>query len=200
MATIIGLTGSIGTGKSTISKMFDQLDFPVVDADQIAREVVEPERKAYHKIVATFGEKILQENRTIDRKVLGEIIFGDEVKRKQLNEIIHPAIRKEMLAQKEQYIKNGAHCVVLDIPLLFESKLTHFVDKIIVVYVDPDTQLQRIIERDKRSKEVALQRINSQIPVSKKVKLADATINNNGTKEDSFIQLKKILKKWNLLV
>src|SRR5690625_369160 len=130
----------------------------------------------------------------------GEIIFGDEVKRKQLNEIIHPAIRKEMLAQKEQYIKNGAHCVVLDIPLLFESKLTHFVDKIIVVYVDPDTQLQRIIERDKSSKEVALQRINSQIPVSKKVKLADATINNNGTKEDSFIQLKKILKKWNLLV
>src|SRR5690625_3271895 len=198
MATIIGLTGSIGTGKSTVSKMFLQLNFPVVDADKIAREVVEPGKDAYRKIVDSFGETILQQNSQIDRKLLGEIVFGDEHKRKQLNEIIHPAIREEMLAQQESYIKNGEQCVVLDIPLLFESKLTQLVDKIIVVYVNSDIQLQRIMERDGCSKKTALQRVKAQIPVSEKVKLADAVINNNGSMEETFKQLKNILQKWNL--
>lgn len=199
MATIIGLTGSIGTGKSTVSNMFLQLYFPVVDADKIAREVVEPGQDAYRKIVDTFGESILKQDKQIDRKILGKIVFSDTKKRKQLNDIVHPAIREEMLAQQEHYIKNGARCVVLDIPLLFESKLTHLVDKIIVVFVDSDVQLQRIMERDQSTKEIAMQRIKAQIPVSEKVKLADAVINNNGSKEETFQQLKKILWEWNLI-
>lgn len=97
MTLVIGLTGSIGTGKSTVAKMFKQLGIPVIDADEIARLVVEPGKEAYEKIVETFGEDILQKDRTLDRKKLGAIVFNDEEKRKQLNGIVHPAIRKEML-------------------------------------------------------------------------------------------------------
>ncbi|MBO1004508.1 dephospho-CoA kinase [Pseudogracilibacillus auburnensis] len=198
MALIIGLTGSIGTGKSTIAKKFREWSIPVVDADVIAREVVEPEEEAYKKIVAAFGEQILQDDRdrTLDRKALGEIVFNDEHKRKKLNEIIHPAIRKEMIRQRDRYIEQGEKSVVLDIPLLYESGLTHFVDKVIVVAVDPGVQLKRIMERDDSTKEEAKRRIDAQIPVAEKAKKADAVIDNNGTEEQSYQQLKDILLTW----
>lgn len=121
MALIIGLTGSIGTGKSTIANKFRDLDIPVVDADLIAREVVEPGKDAYQDIVATFGKEILQNDKTLDRKALGNIVFNNEAKRKQLNAIIHPAIRKEMVRQRDEWVRNGKECVVLDIPLLYEK-------------------------------------------------------------------------------
>src|SRR5690625_16065 len=117
---IIGLTGSIGTGKSTIAKMMRQFNIPIVDADLIAREVVEPGKTAYEAIVATFGDDIVQADRTLDRKKLGAIVFQDEAKRKQLNEIVHPEIRKEMIRQRDEYIQKGAKAVVLDMPLLYE--------------------------------------------------------------------------------
>lgn len=196
MALVIGLTGSIGTGKSTIANRFRELNIPVVDADKIAREVVEPNTETYRKIVETFGEEILHEDLTLNRKALGNIVFRDENKRKQLNSIIHPAIRKEMLRQRDEWIEIGKECVVLDIPLLYESKLTHFVDKVIVVYVDEDVQLQRIIERDKSSEEEAKNRIAAQIPVAEKAKMADAVIDNNGSIEDSYKQLEEILDTW----
>lgn len=196
MALVIGLTGSIGTGKSTIANRFRELNIPVVDADKIAREVVEPHTETYRKIVETFGEEILHEDLTLNRKALGNIVFRDENKRKQLNSIIHPAIRKEMLRQRDEWIEKGKECVVLDIPLLYESKLTHFVDKVIVVYVDEDVQLQRIIERDKSSEEEAKNRIAAQIPVAEKAKMADAVIDNNGSIEDSYKQLEEILDTW----
>ncbi len=198
MALVIGLTGSIGTGKSTIANKFRELNIPVIDADVIAREVVEPDTETYRKIVETFGEEILHDDRTLNRKALGSIVFSDEHKRKQLNAIIHPAIRKEMLRQRDDWIEKGKECIVLDIPLLYESKLTHFVDKVIVVYVDEDVQLQRIVERDQSSKEEAKRRIAAQIPVAEKAKKADAVIDNNGTKEDSYEQLKKILLDWGI--
>ena len=196
MALVIGLTGSIGTGKSTIANRFRELNIPVVDADKIAREVVEPDTETYRKIVETFGEEILHEDLTLNRKALGNIVFRDENKRKQLNSIIHPAIRKEMLRQRDEWIEKGKECVVLDIPLLYESKLTHFVDKVIVVYVDEDVQLQRMIERDKSSEEEAKNRIAAQIPVAEKAKMADAVIDNNGSIEDSYKQLEEILDTW----
>ena len=198
MALVIGLTGSIGTGKSTIANKFRELNIPVIDADVIAREVVEPDTETYRKIVETFGEEILHDDRTLNRKALGSIVFSDEHKRKQLNAIIHPAIRKEMLRQRDDWIEKGKECIVLDIPLLYESKLTHFVDKVIVVYVDEDVQLQRIVERDQSSKEEAKRRMARQIPVAEKAKKADAVIDNNGTKEDSYEQLKKILLDWGI--
>lgn len=198
MALIIGLTGSIGTGKSTIANKFRDLDIPVVDADLIAREVVEPGKDAYQDIVATFGKEILQNDKTLDRKALGNIVFNNEEKRKQLNAIIHPAIRKEMVRQRDEWVRNGKECVVLDIPLLYESGLTHFVDKVIVVYVDPEIQLQRIMDRDQSTEEEAKSRINSQIPVSEKAKKADAVIDNNRSKQESYRQLKAILEDWRI--
>lgn len=200
MSLVIGLTGSIGTGKSTISDKFRDWNIPVVDADLIARQVVEPDQETYRKIVESFGEHILHEDRTLNRKALGSIVFGDEEKRKQLNAIIHPAIRQEMIRQRDEWIEKGKQCVVLDIPLLYESKLTHFVDKVIVVYVDEEVQLERIVARDGSSKEEALQRMNAQIPVAEKAKKADAVIDNNGTKEEAYKQLKEILTNWNIRV
>lgn len=198
MALIIGLTGSIGTGKSMISKQFQALHIPVVDADLIAREVVEPGAPAFKEIVTTFGENILQADGTLDRKQLGAIVFQNEEKRQQLNAIIHPAIRKEMLRQRDLWVEGGASCVVLDIPLLYESKLEHFVDKIIVVSTEPDVQLVRIMKRDQCTEKEALDRIRSQIPVAEKEKLADAVIDNNGTREQSVAQLQSILTKWGI--
>lgn len=196
MTLIIGLTGSIASGKSTVSFMFDDLNIPVIDADKIAREVVYPGEVAYEKIVRTFGESILREDKALNRERLGEIVFADGMKRKQLNEIVHPAIRKRMIEKRDAFVDEGEKCVVLDIPLLFESKLEHFVDKIIVVYVDEDVQLQRLMDRNEFTEKEAFQRIDSQMPVKEKAELADAIINNNGTKLESFEQLEKILKEW----
>src|SRR5699024_135972 len=199
MTLIIGLTGSIGTGKSTVANKFKQLNIPVIDADLIAREVVEPGRDAYNEIVATFGEGILQSDKTLDRKQLGEIVFSDEQKRTQLNEIIHPAIREEMINQRDTYVSQNIRCVVLDIPLLYKSKLGHFVEKVIVVKTDRSIQLERILKRDDISETEAIQRIESQIDVAQKAEWADAVIDNNGTIAETERQLEKILSKWNVL-
>lgn len=199
MTLTIGLTGSIATGKSTISKMFSDLNIPVVDADKIAREVVEVDKPTYNKIVESFGDHILQENKELDRKKLGAVIFNNVDAREKLNSIIHPAIRKEMLKQKEKHIVNREKCVVLDIPLLFESNLFHFVDKVLLVYTDEKTQLRRLMQRDQSTEEEALQRINSQISIEEKAKRADAIINNTGTIDSSYNQLIALLRDWNVL-
>ncbi|PAV30409.1 dephospho-CoA kinase [Virgibacillus profundi] len=199
MTLVIGLTGSIASGKSTVSLMFDDFKIPVVDADKISREVVNPGEQAYESIINTFGREILLEDNTLDRKKLGAIIFADDNKRKLLNEIVHPAVRENMLKQRDAYVNAEANCVVLDIPLLFESKLSHFVDKIVVVYVDEEVQLDRLMKRDGYSEEEAKQRIKSQISVKEKAQLADAVIDNNGTKNESYEQLKALLKEWNAI-
>ncbi|WP_047981621.1 dephospho-CoA kinase [Ornithinibacillus contaminans] len=198
MGVVIGLTGSIASGKSTVSGMFKKLNIPVIDADQIARDVVVPGEAAYHQIVAEFGEDILLADKTIDRKKLGSIIFADKEKREALNAIVHPVVRSQMLYEKEQYLAANKTCIVMDIPLLYESNLTHLVDKVLVVYVDESVQLERLMNRDGSTIEAAMERIDSQIPVKEKVKQADAVINNNGTIQDSYQQLKDILKQWNI--
>ena len=199
VALIIGLTGGIASGKSTVARMLLELGIPVIDADQIAREVVEIGEEAYLQIVEKFGEEILQDDKTIDRAKLGAIVFNDEEKRKLLNSIVHPAVRKKMLEQKERYVKKGEKTIVLDIPLLFESNLTHLVDKIVVVYVDEHTQLERLMARNGFSKEEAKARIKAQMPLKEKVAKADAVINNNGTIEQTKKQLLNILKQWDVL-
>ncbi|KPH72176.1 MULTISPECIES: dephospho-CoA kinase [Bacillaceae] len=199
MALIIGLTGSIASGKSTVSLMFDEFRIPVVDADKIAREVVYPGEEAYNKIIETFGTHLLREDKTLNRKKLGEIVFDDQEKLETLNQIVHPAIRKRIIEKRDGFVQEGASCVVLDIPLLFESNLTNFVDKTIVVYVDENVQLQRLMERDEFGESEALKRIKSQMPVKEKAKLADAVINNNSSKTATFEQLEDILRKWDVI-
>ncbi|MCA1009903.1 dephospho-CoA kinase [Halobacillus halophilus] len=199
MTVVIGLTGSIASGKSTVSQMFSKFNIPVVDADQLSRKVVEPGEPAYNKIVEAFGFQILQEDRTIDRKRLGKIIFSDEEKRQQLNSIVHPQVRQEMLEERDAYKADGYPAVVLDIPLLFESRLTSYVDRVMVVYVDEETQLKRLMERDQSEREEAEERIQSQLSIAEKAKMADAVIDNNGSIEESFQQLKDILHQWNIV-
>ncbi|MED3764775.1 dephospho-CoA kinase [Ureibacillus sp. FSL K6-8385] len=196
---IIGLTGSIASGKSTVSKMLKEYGFPIVDADVVARQVVEPGSETLNKIAEAFGKEVLTETGELDRKKLGSIIFNDEEKRQLLNSIIHPAIRKEMLRQRDEYLAKGEKTVIMDIPLLFESKLQHFVDKILVVAVSEEVQLERLMKRNQLSEEEAKARIRSQLPMPVKVQGADAVIDNNGTIEETRRQLEKILKEWGVL-
>ncbi|HET7656761.1 MAG TPA: dephospho-CoA kinase [Bacillales bacterium] len=198
MMIVIGLTGGIASGKSTVSKMIETAGIPVIDADAYAKKVVEPGERAYEEIVAHFGEAILHGDGTIDRKKLGAIIFNDEKERKVLNGIVHPAVRKGMIDEKARHEKEGHEAVVLDIPLLFESKLQESVDHILLVYVDEDVQLKRLMERDGSTKEEALSRIRSQIPLKAKRTQADAVIDNNGTEAETEDQLNEILKGWNV--
>ena len=196
---IIGLTGSIASGKSTVAKMLEGYHLPIVDADLVARQVVEPGTETLAKIAQAFGEEVIKEDGTMDREKVGLIIFHDPVKRKMLNDIIHPAIRLEMIRQRDEHLKQGAPHVVMDIPLLFESKLQHFVDKILVVSVKEDVQLERLMKRNHLSEEEARARIASQLPMSVKEQGAHAVIYNNSDEAAAAQQLKVILEDWNII-
>lgn len=196
MTLVIGLTGGIASGKSTVSQMIKEKGIRVVDADIIAKEAVSKGAPALHQIVQTFGEEVLLPNGELNRQQLGAIIFSDEEKRKKLNAIVHPEVRKEMLKQRDEGVSNQETFVVLDIPLLFESKLEGLVDRIIVVYTTPDLQLSRLMNRNDLSEEEALKRIHSQQPLEEKCQKADRVIEN--TKDLAFIrkQLENILNEW----
>lgn len=193
---IIGLTGSIASGKSTVSNMLKEMGYPIIDADLVARIVVEKGTNALQKITEVFGEGILTPDGELNRPKLGEIIFSSPAQRKQLNDIMHPAIRAEMMRQKEDMIQAGHPVIIMDIPLLFESKLQSYVDKIIVVTVSEETQLKRLMARNNYSMEEAKARIHSQLPLSIKEKGADAVIYNNSSLESTREQLEKILEVW----
>ncbi|WP_338470470.1 dephospho-CoA kinase [Niallia sp. XMNu-256] len=196
MSMIVGLTGGIASGKSTVSNMLKSLGITVIDADIEARQVVEPGEDAYNQIVQHFGNEILLDDGSINRKKLGEIIFNNEGERNVLNRIVHPAVRKRMLEKKETAINHGEMLVVLDIPLLFESELTGLVDKIILVYVDEDVQLERLMKRNQYSESEALARIRSQMPLKDKKQRSDFIIDNNGDIPQTEEQLMMILNQF----
>ncbi|MEH7108155.1 dephospho-CoA kinase [Bacillus sp. JJ1764] len=198
MSLVIGLTGGIASGKSTVSNMFKEWDIRVVDADVESRLAVEKGEPAYLKIVEKFGCDVLLPDGGINREKLGSIIFHDAKKRQLLNQIVHPEVRNRMKQRIEEGIKNREKVIVLDIPLLFESKLTFMVEKTILIYVDEPTQLQRLIQRNQLSTEDAQARIYSQMPLKDKVQLADAVINNNGTIEETEKQLIEVLTGWGI--
>lgn len=196
---IIGLTGSIASGKSTVANMLRELGLPIVDADVVARDVVEPGTPTLAAIVESFGQEALLEDGHMNRAYIGQIIFNDSDKRKVLNDIIHPAIRAEMIRQREALLEAGEPHVVMDIPLLFESQLQHYVEKILVVSVKDEIQLARLMERNQLSKEEALARIRSQFPMSVKEQGADAVVYNNGSIEETRSQLESILREWQII-
>lgn len=199
MKKVIGITGGIASGKSTVSKMITDLGFTVIDADIAARKVVEPGENALKQVVKAFGTEILNVDETLNREKLGSIIFNNEEKRLVLNNIIHPAIRKYMNDRQEEAFTRGEEIVFMDIPLLFESKQTNIVDKTLLVFVDDHVQLKRLMDRNGLSKEEAVARIQSQMPLKKKKELADEVIDNNGSIETTREQLDHILKKWKVL-
>ncbi|PLT32315.1 dephospho-CoA kinase [Bacillus sp. V5-8f] len=196
MRQVIGITGGIASGKSSVSEFIKESGFTVIDADIAAREAVEPGEEAYAQIVESFGDEILQEDKMIDREKLGSIIFHDTEKRLLLNSIVHPAVRKRMIGQKDSAFDREEETVFMDIPLLFESKLTSMVDKTLLIYVNEHVQIERLMKRNGFTKSEALARISSQMPLSEKRNLADAIIDNNGDFEETKRQVKEILLGW----
>ncbi|PVU85325.1 hypothetical protein BB560_007064 [Smittium megazygosporum] len=193
---IVGLTGGISTGKSTISNKVKAKGIPVIDADRIARQIMEPGEKGYNNVLQAFGrEVLLPDNINVDRKKLGEIIFNNEDKRLLLNKCTHPVVRRKLFKQVLSFYIRGYPMVVLDIPLLFEGGLNRYCSKTIVVSCNEGTQLQRLMLRDGIDHDQAIARIESQMPISAKVKLADFVIDNNGSVENSVSQLDKIICK-----
>lgn len=196
MALVVGLTGGIASGKSTVSNLLREKGYTIIDADLEARLAVEVGEPAYNDIVTYFGKDILLDNNEINRAKLGEIIFNNEEKRKKLNSIVHPDVRRRMFEKRQKAIDNGEKLIILDIPLLFESKLMGIVDKVLLIFVDEETQLRRLMVRNQFTKEEALSRIKSQMPLKDKVALSDAVIDNNGTMEETKLQLNNILDEW----
>lgn len=199
MGQIIGITGGIASGKSSVSQYIKELGFQVVDADVASRAVVEPGEDAYLQVVKAFGEDLLCPDGSIDRTKLGSIIFHDQEKRLLLNSIVHPAVRNWMRQETEKALAAGAATVFMDIPLLFESKLTFMVEKTLLIYVDESVQLERLMNRNALTKPDALARIRSQMPLKDKKALADAIVDNNGDIEETKKQVEEVLKKWNIL-
>lgn len=176
---VIGLTGGIASGKSTVSKILKRLGAVVIDADIVSREIMSKGSFAYNKIVEYFGIDILKENGEIDRKKLGNIVFADKKKILKLNEITHPFIIeriKEKIEVEKQ--KKREKAVILDAALLIEMKMYKMVDEVWLVVVDSKTQIKRVMERDKLSYKDAVNRIKSQMPLEDKMKYADFIINN----------------------
>lgn len=177
---VVGLTGSIGTGKSTALTAFDKLGAATISLDQIAKEQAKPGRDAYKVIVKNFGRCILKDDGTIDRALLGRVIFSDKRAKAGLERVTHPLILKEMT----KLVGRMSGVVVVDVPLLFEKKLQKNFDATMVIACKPQKQLKRIMNRDGLDSKEARRRVAAQWPVAKKARLADVTIHNDKAPED----------------
>jgi len=196
----VGLTGGIACGKSNILTQFARLGAAVIDADQVARKVVEPGRPAYIEVVETFGEEVLRPDRSLDRKRLGALVFGDTEARLRLNRILHPRILQEeddLIAMAEA---TGARMVVIDAALMIEVGTYHRYSVIIVAFCSPATQLERIIRRDGLSLEEAQKRLASQVPVFRKLSYADFVIDTSGSHLNTLEQVRQVHRELLLKV
>ena len=190
---LVGLTGSIATGKSTVSQMFAHLGARVVDADLLAREVVMPGQPAYVKIVEEFGPGVVQDDGSLDRKALGAIVFADPARRKRLEEITHPAIgarQQRILSVLDEEAFEGV--VIWDAALLYESGGAAKMDRVVVVSTDSETERRRLMERDGMSDADARARIASQMPIADKAKLAHHVIDNSGPRAETERQVRAV--------
>ncbi|WP_373892598.1 dephospho-CoA kinase [Weissella confusa] len=189
----LGLTGGIATGKSTVSNHFKELGIPVLDADVVAREVVEPGQPALADIVAEFGDEMLLPDGSLNRKALGAVVFGNPEKLAKLNQFTHPRVQASMRAQADAYAKAGVPLIVLDIPLLLEGNNAAGADAVMVVTVPADVQQERLMARNQLSAEDARKRMNSQMPMAEKEQLADYVIDNSGTIAETYEQVDAVL-------
>ncbi|EOS56289.1 dephospho-CoA kinase [Paenibacillus barengoltzii] len=186
----IGLTGGIATGKSTVSRLLAERGAAIIDADVIAREIMEPGYPVLAAVSERFGPGVLNADGTLNRKKLGEIVFSNPEERKALEALTHPAIRAEMKQRMEELEAADPHrLVVADIPLLYESGLDPLYERIMVVYVPREVQLTRLMLRDGLSKEAAEQRINAQMDIEIKKERADILIDNSGGLEETKRQI-----------
>lgn len=196
---VVGLTGNIGCGKSSLSDIFRAEGIKIIDADIIARQIYEDE-KLLSKVYETFGNDIKNEDGSLNRKALGRIVFSDDEKLIQLNKLTHPVIRQKVSDEIEEYKSQNEEIVILDAALLVESDYLNFIDKLLVVTCKENIQIERIIARDNCSIEEALGRIKSQMSQENKVKYADYVIDNSATlselRKKAFIFMNYIKEKW----
>lgn len=198
MALIIGLTGGIVSGKSTVARMFKDLGAKIVDADKLGHKVILPQGAAWKRIIKIFGKDILQKDQTINREKLGKIVFANQNLLKKLNKITHPEIikliKKEINLAKDDS-KEEKKILIIDAALVYETKIDRLMDKIIVVYLDEEEQLKRLIKRNNLSKKEALQKIKSQIPLKEKIEIADYVIDNSNSLGKTKEQVETIWQK-----
>lgn len=191
VAKRVGLTGGIATGKSTVAGFFRARGIPVVDADQVARDVVQPGQPALAEIVKAFGADVL-DGETLDRKKLGSLVFADESARKTLNAIIHPRIAMESQRQLAEASKQDVPYVLYEAALLVENKIHTAFAALVVVTVPEAAQLERLMKRDSSDAEAASARIASQMPLADKEALADYLVTNDGTLEETEAQVHEV--------
>lgn len=191
---IIGLTGGIACGKSSVSKLLDQNGIKVINADELAHRAIEPDGPAYSAVVKEFGCGIVKEDGHIDRRKLGEIVFRDRDARKRLESFVHPVVMAEIKQAIQQAKEAGPGILVIEIQLLFEVGWEDLFDQIWVVSASIEEQLKRLQERDQLTKEKAMMRIAAQLPLSRKVDKADVVIDNSKGFSDLEAQVLHLIK------
>jgi dephospho-CoA kinase len=198
---VIGLTGGIGTGKSTVSRMLEELGAVVIDSDAIVRELQAPGAPLLAEIASALGEGVILPDGSLDRARVGEIVFRDEAARRRLNAVVHPAVGRETARRLEAARARGMPLVVLDIPLLFEtrahgtaSRANLGTEAVVVVYAPRELQVRRQIERNGYGREEALRRIEAQLPIDEKRALADHVIDNSGSLEETRRQVRALFE------
>lgn len=194
MPKVIGLTGGIASGKSTVSELLSVFGFKVVAADKAAREAVKKGSKGLAQVREVFGDEAIDENGEMNRRYMGDLVFNHPEKRLELNAIIHPIVRDIMEEEKQEYLKQGYN-VIMDIPLLFENELENTVDEVWVVYTSESIQMDRLMQRNNLSLEDAKARVYSQISIDKKSRMADHVIDNLGDKLELKQNLERLLEE-----
>ncbi|CAA3898044.1 Dephospho-CoA kinase [Staphylococcus aureus] len=194
MPKVIGLTGGIASGKSTVSELLSVFGFKVVDADKAAREAVKKGSKGLAQVREVFGDEAIDENGEMNRRYMGDLVINHPEKRLELNAIIHPIVRDIMEEEKQEYLKQGYN-VIMDIPLLFENELENTVDEVWVVYTSESIQMDRLMQRNNLSLEDAKARVYSQISIDKKSRMADHVIDNLGDKLELKQNLERLLEE-----
>lgn len=192
---LIGLTGGIASGKSTVAAMLRRLGAAVVKADELAREVVQPGTPGWQEIVETFGAEILQTDRTLDRQKLRKIVFSDPAARKKLESIIHPRVRALAEQRIQEHAAAGSEIVVYEVPLLFEGNLQDSLRPVVLVATDIATQKKRLQDRDQVGQAEAEKHIAAQMSLEEKRRLADHVIENNGSLDDLEQRVRAVLAK-----
>jgi len=198
---IVGLTGGVASGKTAISQVLKEEGAYIIDADQIARELVQPHKPAWNELIRAFGQEILREDGSIHRKKLAEKVFANPEQRKLLNQILHPRIREEMGRRaKEIGQKDPEAIVMIDAPLIVELGDHREMDKLIVVTSTQTQQIERLKDRDGTSPEEALRIVSSQMPLEEKLKFADFVIRNEGSLEETRKRTKEVFKELKKIV
>lgn len=190
---VIGITGNIASGKSTVARMFGERGARLIDADEIARIVVEPGEPAWKEIVGEFGKEVLGADNHINRKKLADIVFSDETGRKRLNEITHPKIMEKIRGLVREYEKERTPVVVIEATLIVEKGgLKDLIDGLIVVTADEETQIRRLVEGKGYTRDEALARLRAQMPAREKMIYGDYVIDNSGSLEDTRARVKAV--------